>query len=683
MARKKRDREDAAPESSSRLTPGKEKNEELIRWRSRVLGAQRIRKNWETKYQVEKCERYILGDQKMDLSEGAPIFNNVLATLKIQEPSLFLNNPKFFVNPRPGRNSDIMQRYSAFGEGVLQSIGAEDDQLELAGDLAIFQSFSRIGVLKVCYDPLLEPNPQAGNPIYETDEAGNPILDRSSISFQKDPLSGEPSMDPNTGQPIPDLSAASYLMKKDPLTGEPLMEPNEIVTDEAYKYQWIDANDMLLPDEGPDRSRWSWIGEEIVISLEEAKENSRFREHRAELKSNETTDRLKTSKTSEMFDKDSELFRYYECYDIKKKKLYCFADGQDFEDFLSSGPLPDGIEDHPYALLSYDPILGPESSSWPLPHIFPWLDPQREYNVRRQQITEGAKRSARKVLHDDGTFADPDEAVKALQSSKDMEAVKVQDVSSGHVPKIMEEHDLNQVIYKDISMLQSDWRIITGQTGARLSDPDTNTATEATFVEKAANLRDLQMQKLVGRFLSIAGKKMFQLVKATLTLDMYIKLRGHTDKEFEEYATIVLGLNSQSLRFFPGLLERFKERFGQEKWIRITRETLQFEADVSVVPGSARPQNAISDQNMLIKLLGVFGQYPQLLMVKSLTERVLRAFDVYDATLVEELMLAGQKWIEVNARQAGRTQPVAGENGAAETENSGGLLANMMAGAMR
>ena len=133
-------------------------------------------------------------------------------------------------------------------------------------------------------------------------------------------------------------------------------------------------------------------------------------------------------------------------------------------------------------------------------------------------VMEGAKRSARKLLYVKSTFEDSDEALKALQSNKDMEGVLIQD--SNRPPSAMPDPPLNPSITNDVPALLMDWRLITGQTGAKMGVTSADTATEATYVERASNLRDAELQKAVYRWLKVAGQKMWQLVKSTLTLSL-------------------------------------------------------------------------------------------------------------------------------------------------------------------
>lgn len=647
--------EDTPEERANRET-----QELLARWRTKVARAQKVRRDWEVDYDVEKGERYFLGRQG-DTGRGdkSTVFNHTWATIKTQRPNLFYTQPKFFVRPKPGRIAPVQERHAAVGESVLESIGGQEHNLKHAASLAVLQNYFRIGALKIVYDPRMEPNPQAGESIYEVTDDGEPMLH------------------PVTGMPIE---------MRDPRTGRPMREPDEVMTDEAYRYEWVDATNMLLPAEGPDRSKWSWVGEEVVVPLEDAKEDTRFKKaHRPLLVANEGKRKEKTVTTrlAEADSREDEFLRYFECYDLKAKRVRIWADGQEFDDFLMDDPLPEGMEDHPYALLlGWTPILGPEPSPWPMPHVRPWLDIQREYNIRRQQITEGCKRSARKGIYWEGSFANADEAVKMLQDPQDMVFAKGD--SPQMVPQILDTPNINQDIWRDIPLLQADWRLITGQTGARLANPGSDTATEASFVERAGNLRDADMQDAINDWLSEAGQKMLQRVRATLTLDLWIKLRGFSDDEFKKYVERVYGTAVlMSIDFLPGLKEIFRDRFGQQKWQRVTRELLQFEADVSVVPGSSRPRNLEVERSQWIQFLQIIGQFPQLALSRELLRETAAKFEYISERMLDELTALAQQMVQINATQAGRTQGGAAQPGGGGTDGTamlGNLLASVTGG---
>lgn len=617
MARKK---PAAIPKTPERDTEQKS----LGKWRSRVAQAIALRKKWEKDYRVEDGENYFLGHQSATNDPNEITLNHLWASIKTQLPALIYTAPKFYVRPKPGQDQTV-ERNARIGEAVLAAIGDEEFNLKRAAKLGIQQSYFRIGALKICYYPESKTNPNAGDPIYAQD--GTTALTH-------------------------------------PTTGAPLTQPKDVITDEVYRYEWVDAVNMLLPDEGPDPSRWSWIGEEVIVPLAEAKDDPRFHaEMRARLRSNESRKVAREDRgarrSPEMTQEEDGFFRYRECYALREKKVYLWADGQDDQGFLYEGDLPEGVEKHPYALLlGYTPILGPDPSPWPVPHVYNWLSPQREYNICRQQTQEGGKRSARKVGYDDNTFANSDEAQKAMNSPIDMEGVKLNDTS--RPPIIIESKAISPDVWRNISALQSDWRIITGQTGARLSDPSSDTATEVSYVERAANLRDAEMRDVVSEWLSVAGRKMWQRVKATLTLDLWIRLKDFTDKDLQEHVAQLYGVDPAQVQMFlsimPGIKDLVRERFGQEKVLRVRRDELAFEADVTVVPGSSQPRSLDVERSQWLQFLRVIGQFPQLALSRELLRETASKFEYISDKMLDELMALAQKMIATQANQAGRNQ---------------------------
>ena len=631
----------AQPATTQEEKDERDQLEQLAKWKTRTDRAQKLRSDWERVYEVERCERYYLGEQwDRGLRSDDLVLNHYLATIKVIKPNLIYQMPKYYVRPRQGIKSPASELRAAMSEGVLEFIGGQDHNLKRSAKLALLQSFFRIGVLKQIYDPKLEPNPRAGELMYETDEEGVTVKDQ-------------------TGAP---------LVRMNPLTGVPMAEPDEVLTDELYRYEYVDARHVLLPDEGPDRQKWTWVGEQVHVPLADAKTDPRFPAHQREQFTSNTSPReaTRTLLSSVQSVKDDEMFQYTEVYDLRKKRRLIWADGQSVEGFLVNEPLPPGLEDDPYALLVLgEPITGPVPLPWPVPFTRSWLEPQREYNIARQQIVEGGKRSARKIVYDDGTFPDADEAVKFLQDPGDMTAAKVSDVN--RPPLVLPSPDINPAIYRNVPLLMQDWRVLTGQTGARLSAPESDTATEATFVERAANLRDADLQDAVNDWLGEAGQKMLQLVQGTLTLGLWIKMRGFSDKEFLRYAERYWGVPMEQamvlLRQIPGLKDMLMARFGEERWQQVTREQLTFESEVTVVPGSSRPHNLDAERRDFMDFLRLIGQYPQLAMSRGLLQQAAAKLETIDDRMIDELVALAEKMYQMQSNIAGRDGSAGGAAG--------------------
>lgn len=663
---KKKEKKPSPPPFLKKSTP-EEKDREtrqqsLETWKARVATAEKLRKDWVLDYDVEKCEQYYLGRQtELTRKTSDLVFNFFRATIKTMQPGLFFQNPKMFVRPKGGLKPPAQERNAAIGEGVLESVGAQDNNLKNAASLGLLQAFFRIGVLKIVFDPVLVPNPRKGEPIYED-------------TVQTPTGTGGEETQPR--------------VKMNPLTGEPVVEPDEILTDEVYRYEYVDARHLLLPDEGPDTSKWTWIGEEVTVPLETAKEDSRFPEtYRDQLRANLSHDeKERVQKVPKGYE---ERFRYYEVYDRLHQRRLMWADGQTFDDFLVDELLPRGIEDHPYSLLRLgDPILGPEPSPWPVPFTRSWLDPAREFNIIMKMIAEGSKRTARKWFYTDGTFASPDEAAK-MTSSDDMTGVKVNDPAA--IPIFPAEANLSSDLYRYVNLLLMIWRLITGQTGARMGTASSDTATEASFEERQANLRDVDTQNAVNEWLSTAGRKMFQLVKGTLTMDLWIQIRSFSDTELLRYLERILGVPSEQLMVLfeaiPGLKVMVQERMGKARWQQVTQQDLTFEADVTVVPGSARPRNLDQERRSWFEFLKLLGQFPQLALSRELMKLTAEKVEFIDDRAIDELVALAKKMIEVNANQAGRNQggantaPGNGQSATTGAPDIGAIVAAMGGGA--
>ena len=292
-ARRRRSSRDTAPGPR-----GSEEQRLLEKWKRRIATARRMREDWETEYQVETLERFFLG-KHVALSSDEPEavwLNHFAATVQTQRPALLPNKLCFEVQAKPGqKRSETAAIQVRTLSGVLDTIAGQDNHLMKSVRLAATQAFFRVGVLKVCYEPAMEPNPRAGEPL---------------LSFEQGMQLGEAGAD------------------------EEMVEPAEVLTDEVYRWRWVNAKHMLLPDAGPDVTRWPWIGEEIEVTLEEAKEDTRFPESkRSALKSNGKPRELGSTWSDgpaeeDTTNDDAQMFRYCECWDLKENRVYCWAEGQ-------------------------------------------------------------------------------------------------------------------------------------------------------------------------------------------------------------------------------------------------------------------------------------------------------------------------------------------------------------------
>jgi hypothetical protein len=621
------------------------KVELLGKLRGRVARGRRIRKEWEEKYRVVSLEEAFsdgpagFGSEDRDWDEQPDIpINRFLPTILSQLPSLFFQAPTFLVDVIDKAPQQPQVDRARMGEGLLASIANQDDQLEDSSKLALLQAFFRFGVLKDEYRPKMEPNPRRGEPLYERNQAGDPIRDETT-------------------------GLARQATDDD---GNPLIEPAEVLTDEVFGFTWVDASRLILPDNGPDEKKWEWIAEEITISLEEAKEEERWPAHlRSQLTANssddydhdDADDRAIILQGDEMeFDvKEEPRFTYIEMWDIRKKRRYMWAAGQvGGVEILFDKPYPDGIEDHPYAILRVIKNVGPKPSPYPIPITAHWYNLAKEHEIRRNQQMNGARRSARKVFYDQSTFRDAQNAQKALQSNKDMEGVEVSDTT--RLPIVQADEPLPGIIAQDLAALQSEWIEAVGLPSSA-AGRSLNSAKEAGIQAQTLDIRESDMRREISKWMAKAGKKMLQLLRANLTLEVYAKIRSFDDSEFKKYLAYAFDPQaSEQLAMSPSLRQTFLDRFGQSEWMAVTRDEINFEADVTVAPGSVRSRTIEAERQQILEFMQIIGAYPTLMQSRELMLLISELFEFVPAQLVDEVVALGEKMNQIEQMKAGRYQ---------------------------
>jgi hypothetical protein len=368
------------------------------------------------------------------------------------------------------------------------------------------------------------------------------------------------------------------------------------------------------------------------------------------------------------YERPDKYITYIEMWDLRKRRHTIWAPGQTFSNtqFLLDNPTPEYIENHPYALLlGYTPILAPKSCPWPMPYVYSWLPLQREHHVRRRQLITGANRTARKVFYEDGTFEDGNDAVNFLKSSQDMQGVKITDIQ--RPPVVHADPPLPTNIAQDLGLLEADWAFETGVSGARTGGR--NKGSDSVYDSKVAvssgEMRDLEMRHSVNIFLESAGKKMLRLLKSTLTLGMYIRLRGTNETSFLSYVALAYGEEiARNIGQYPGIRASFDQRFGDDKWLRLSPEDLDFESDLMVAPGSARPRNQESEKQDFFQIIQLLSSPAGSVLTRSraLLTRVADMFEFFDASMIDEILAAAEQSMQLEQMKAGRMQ--GNDNGA-------------------
>jgi hypothetical protein len=160
---------------------------------------------------------------------------------------------------------------------------------------------------------------------------------------------------------------------------------------------------------------------------------------------------------------------------------------------------------------------------------------------------------------------------------------------------------------------------------------------------------------------------MLQLVKATLTLDIWVKIRDWSDAEIQDWLKQRFGHEAGMIMQSPEAKQQVVAQYGAEKWMSVSREALQFEADVGVVPGSARPRTMEADRQQALLFMRALaelgGVMPMLLTSRRFIQHMAELFELGDELLIDEIITSVQKQMQMMQQQASAKAGAPGGNG--------------------
>ena len=147
---------------------------------------------------------------------------------------------------------------------------------------------------------------------------------------------------------------------------------------------------------------------------------------------------------------------------------------------------------------------------------------------------------------------------------------------------------------------------------------------------------------------------MLQLLKATLTLKMWVSIRGLDDQAIGSYLSAVYGIPPQAMIMFPELKQEMIRRFGANTIQGITREDLDGDFQVEIQPGSTRPRSLSAERAQWLEFLGLIARAPQLALSKLILEETAAKYDFVNPAMVEEVHALAMTMLQMQQTTAGR-----------------------------
>lgn len=548
-------------------------------WEEKIRCAKKEREEWCAQFKVEEMRAYFDGQQNPGYPEDEWItINKIYSHLQAQLPMLYSIDPYFYVKVKKSFeiDPDTIAQYEMRGQirqSMLNYLKGELD-LKSKARLSIQSAHFAYGIIKTHFKADLVDHPHAGEPILDDD--GKPVKDEN---------------------------------------GEIQVYPDVIPQNKRYLIDYISPDDILFDDDaGTLEDSWGWIAQKITVTKEEANKDRRFSKSalrtvktRKEKDNKSPFNPFKRKESSDTSEPD--VIVYWEIYDLKKQEWLVIAENAE-KPLIEPKTVPLGMDKHPFSILRF--VLR-ENTPYPIPPIFPGLDPQKEYNLSRSRLLTHRKRFNRKYLAIVTKFEDPDTEIPKLEQGDDGTILRA--MSNGAVETI-NDAPLDQQNIQEILMLNGDMTELLGSPDEARGIASADSATQSSILDRRLEVKEGDRMSIVIDFVRDVAKKLDKLIEAHIDQDTAVKIVGPDG----------------------------------EKWDIVRRtdyEKINGEFEYSVNVGASSPRLPDIERSQWIAFLSqVVVPFPQILTAPNIMRRMAEMFHIEDNAALEEFRQLGLKMMQ-------------------------------------
>lgn len=449
------------------------------KWKARLKAANKVYTDWEKEYDCDLLEDFYRGFQwKGEDIEGAErdkyVVNLVNASIRTREPSLLFFNPVARVSPREAKADDpgtFVDERAKLREDIANTyMGDPRLYFQEQAALSLHETFFRFGVMKTCYTGNYEENPNAQKPVLKGD----------------------------TGQELKDAN------------GEPVMGPDRVPSEEAVSFERISARNFRVSASNRNILEFNdWCGYYSWEQVEDVKRNPAYKNTSALKEGGKLKGDLDERTEEEKDNAEQGLIKVWRIWDIRTKTKYVFAENA--ERFFVDGEHYDVL---PFWTLKFDENL---DSFYPIPLVWQWIHPQREYNDIKEKRRAHRKRFHRKF----GFRPEVDkEEVEKLMVGGDGTAVELPGQDSFWA---IPDAPLDASTERDAMASKDDFREVSSVSAEQNAIPESQTATQANIIENKSNIRENFQRFLVAKWLGNGVRILLKTVEKHMVLPMLIK----------------------------------------------------------------------------------------------------------------------------------------------------------------
>lgn len=567
------------------------------KWQSRVERADKAYKAWDERYHTTDLEDMYLGHQ-WDPDEARKLgfdpdgamalytMNLFFPAWEARRPSLLFDNPKILITPRATRTDDptttVDARCQLLADTANTQIQDSRKRFKEEVDLAVHESAFRFGVIEEGYENKTSKNPKAGEPILAKDGVTEATTDQGERLLQPDSV----------------IDSETFYTRRIPADQFRVSWPSKNALEEndwVGYFEWVHPSDLK---DHPKYKNTEYIkaGGAIVSG------------GRPESEGNLTASTDPRSDEA----KQADRVKIWKIWDLRKKVRHVFPDdGQFF--LLDSDP----FEYLPIHVIKFHEIL---NQFYPLPPMFNWMSPQKEYNEVREMLRVHRKRMYRRYLvRKDGL---EDGAMEKLETGGDgawAEALSNRPLADIIAP--IPDAPLDSTMLRTMPSTKEDFTQITGISGEQRSVTTSSTATQAKILEVNSRMRGDVMRNQVAKFLSDIVTTLIRNIINYATVPLLI--RTHVDP-----TSMSAPLEAQQI---------------EATWQRIEAQHLtgvSFEWEARVDIESISPPSEAEDRETWDRLLQLLAN-PTLCQIlfrsPNLLKMTLRRYGITSQSVIEEV----------------------------------------------
>ena len=440
----------------------------------RLDSANKLHKEWEDKYQTDRCENYYYGHQWPTGEDGKYTINLCFGTIEAQLPSQLFYHPRVIVKPRPSKMSELtsdVERRAQLQEDTINTFIADRrNDFKSETFLALLESYFRFGVIEVGYSADWIDNPNQGKPI---------------------------------------------LNEKDEEIGT---QPETIVNNEWLYFKRIPAKNFRVGLGAKNQlERSDWFGYFEWHYPADLRKNKRYKN----TSNIATTGKINGKYHSEITGNDAKspesqlgLVKVWKIWDLREGKRYDFAEnGEKF--FLEE----DMDRQHngdlviPCRVLMRHPKL---YDFYPVPPVYNWLSIQDEENETRDMQKTHRKRFIRKFWT---SQRPPDEEADKWENGGDGTLI----VCPQEIKPIADA-PLDPTIVRNMPQTKEDFREVSGTGGEQRGVSEAETATQANIIDTESRIRETKAKDQIAEWLSGIAELALWYIANRMTLPFWIKV---------------------------------------------------------------------------------------------------------------------------------------------------------------